>query len=61
MFVDDLLLFGKTNEEAMNHFKESFDSYASWYGQQVILKSSIYFKKNDGQEKYDELISLMDV
>lgn len=51
-FVDDLLLFGRSNKHSINKIKELLEDYGRWLDQQINLqKSSMHLCRNVHQEK----------
>lgn len=58
MFVDSLLLFDKANREARKTLIHMQDGLAS---RSILRSHQFALAKNSGQERCDELISLMGV
>lgn len=52
MFVDDILLFRRTNMQEADKLKSTLETYEKWSRQKVnYSKSTLYFSKNVNEEK----------
>lgn len=60
VYVDDLLIYYKTDKEEALAFKECLDQYCRWFGQRINWeKSDMHFSSNVSRLERNSLCSLL--